>query len=172
MYKRSAVLFAALFIFWIIIAGAMDLQHIIVGIFVSLLTVLFWKDLNPKLPTILSPLELLMFGRLILILVGYVIKSNIDLIKILLFSDLRAGSLFIKLEPNIETDWGRVFLSSCITITPGTITIDFDPKTNSFTVHAITRETGIDLYYWKMISEVKDLERRVLRRKAGKEVIK
>lgn len=165
MDKKSFILFSFLFIFWIVISGIVDLQHIIVGIFVSLLTVWFWKDLNPKLPSILSPKELLHFGRCIIMLVVYVIKSNIDVIKTLLFSDLSAGSVFLELEPDIKSEWGRVLLANCITITPGTITVDFNPENNIFTVHALTRETGAALYDWRLITEIKNLERLVQRRK-------
>lgn len=167
MRKRSFILFAFLLIFWIVISGVVDLQHIIVGIFLSLFTVWFWKDFDPRLPSILYPRELLLFGRCIIMLVGYVIKSNIDVAKILLFSDLSAGSIFLELEPGIESDWGRVFLATCITITPGTITIDFDPETDVFTVHALRIETGEALYYWRLITEIKELETLVQRRESS-----
>lgn len=165
MYKRSFVSFASLFTFWIVISGVINLQHIIVGIILSIFAVWFWKDLNPRLPSLLAPRELLLFGRCMVMLVGYVIKSNIDVAKTLLFSDLSEASMFLELEPRIESDWGRVFLASCITITPGTVTVDFDPETNVFTVHALTRETGISLYYWRLITEIKHLEIEIQRRK-------
>lgn len=166
MQKKLFVSFASLFTFWIIISGVTDLQHIVVGIIISLFTVWFWKDLEIRLPTLLSPIELLLFGRCILMLIGYVIKSNINVAKILLFSDVSEGSIFLELEPGIKSDWGRVFLATCITITPGTITIDFDPENDIFTVHALTRETGISLYYWRIITEIKNLEIQIRRRKA------
>lgn len=165
MYKRSFISSASLFIFWIVISGAIDLQHIIVGIFLSIFAVWFWKDLDQRLPSLLTPRELLLFGHCIIILIGYVIKSNLDVAKTLLFSGLSEGSIFMELEPRLESDWGRVFLATCITITPGTITIDFDPEQNIYTVHALTRETGISLYYWRIINQIKYLEMQVLRRK-------
>lgn len=167
MQKRSAVSFAFLLMFWIVISGVVDLQHIVVGIIISLFTVWFWKDLDTRLPSLLSPMELLLFGRCILMLIFYVIQSNINVAKILLSSDLSEESIFLELEPGIHSNWGRVFLATCITITPGTITIDFDPDTNVFTVHALTRETGISLYYWRIITEIKNLEIQIQRRKAN-----
>lgn len=167
MFKRLFISSAALFTFWIAISGSMDLQHIVVGILVSLFTVWFWKDFRSRLPSLLSPKESFLFIRCIIMLIGYVIKSNINVIKILLFSDVSSGSIFLELEPGIQSEWGRVFLATCITITPGTVAIDFDPDTNVFAVHALTRETGIDLYYWRIITEIRDLERSVQRRKAN-----
>lgn len=164
MNKKSFILFVFLLIFWIVVSGVVGLQHIFVGIILSLFTVWFWNDLNPKLPSILYPRELLLFAHCILSLVGYVIKSNIDVAKTLLFSDLSESSMFLELEPGMQSDWGRVFLATCITITPGTATIDINPETNIFTVHALRAQTGIDLYYWRLITEIRNLETMVQRR--------
>lgn len=166
MNKRSFISFASLLVFWIVISGTTNLQHIIVGIVLSLFTMWFWKNLSPRLPSVLSFREILLFIRTILILAGYVIKSNIDVAKILLFSDLKESSMFLELEPGIKSNWGKVFLATCITITPGTVTIDINPETGVFTVHALTRETGLELYYWSIITEISDLERLIRRREA------
>lgn len=165
MSKKSFISFVFLFTFWIVISGSVNLQHIVVGALLSSFTVWFWKDFNPKLPSVLSIRELFLFFRCIIMLIGYVIKSNINVIKILLFSGLSEGSLFLELEPGIKSDWGRVFLATCITITPGTVTIDFDPESDVFTIHALTRDTGIELYYWSLITEIRDLETLIQRRK-------
>lgn len=167
MYKKAFISFVFLFSFWIVISGVINLQHVVVGTLLSLFTVWFWKDFKSKLPSLMSPIELLMFLRCIIILIGYVIKSNINVIKILLFSGLSGGSIFIELEPRMKTHWGRVFLATCITITPGTITVDIDPENDVFTVHALTRETALELYYWSIITEIKNLETMVQRRKAN-----
>lgn len=165
MRKKSFITFTSLFIFWIVISGATDLQHIIVGIIISLFTVWFWGNLNQRLPNILSPRGLLIFGRFIIMMIGNVIKANIDVIKILLSPKLPTVSIFLELEPDIETDWGAALLATCITITPGTVTIDFDPETRIFTIHALTCEIGADLYYWRIITEIRKLETLVQRRK-------
>lgn len=164
MNKRSFISFASLFTFWIVISGVADFQHIIVGLIISVLTAWFWKDFNPRLPRVLSIKELLLFGRCIIMLIVYVIKSNIEVAKILLFSNKSVTPIFLEMHLGVKTDWGRVFLATCITITPGTITIDFDPETNIFTIHALTRESGESLYYWSMITEISNLERLVQRR--------
>jgi len=166
VYKRSFVSFAVLLIFWIVISTVVDLEHILVGIFLSLITVWFWKDFNPKLPSMLSPTELLLFARCILMLIGYVISSNIEVAKTLLFSNRTVTPIFIEMDLGVKSNWGRVFLATCITITPGTITVDFDPETNIFTVHALTIETAESLYHWRIITEIKNLERIVQRRRA------
>ena len=169
MYRRSFISFAALFIFWITVSGSIDIQHILVGVPIAAFTIWFWSDLGSLLPSLLNPKELLLFAQTIFILFGYIIKSNLNVARIILFSDIPSTSMFMELEPGIKTDWGRVLLSTFMTITPGTITIDFDPETDVFTVHAINRQTGIDLYYWTIITEIRNLERMVVKRKALEE---
>lgn len=166
MRKRSFVSFAFLFLFFIVISGAVDLQHIIVGALISLLIIWFWKDLYLRLPNMFYFKELLLFTRCILLLIGYVIKSNIEVAKILLFSKGSVTPIFLEMDMGIKTDWGRVFLATCITITPGTITIDFNPDTNMFTIYALTRESGISLYYWRLVTEIRELEKLVQRRES------
>ncbi len=167
MNKRSYISFAFLFTFWIIISGSADIQHIIVGIFLSAITVWFWQDLSPKLPSVMSFRELLHFGRCIVMLIVYVIKSNIEVAKILLFSNKSVTPIFLEMDLGVTSNWGRVFLASCITITPGTITIDFDPETSMFNIHALTIDNGVNLYYWSMVTEIENLERLIQRREAN-----
>ena len=159
MHKRSLISFIFLFTFWIVISGVIDVQHIIVGIILSISIVWFWRDFNPRLPSKLPFKALLLFGRSILMLIGYVIKANIDVAKILLFSHQSVTPIFLEYDLGVKTDWGRVFLATCITITPGTITIDFDPDTDIFTIHALTIETGVSLSYWRIVTEIEKLEK-------------
>ena len=167
MRKRLLISFVFLLIFSIVISGSVDLQHIVAGIILSSLIVWFWGDLQLRLPRILSPKELLLFSRCMLMLIGYIIKSNIEVAKILLFSSRSVTPIFLEMDFGIESDWGRVFLATCITITPGTITIDFDPETNMFTIYALTKESGISLYYWRMVTEIRNLERLIRRRETS-----
>lgn len=166
MQKKSFMSFIFLFTFWLLISEAVDLQHIIVGIVLSIFIVWFWRDSNSRLPSVLYPRGLLLFARCIIMLIGYVIKSNIEIAKTLLFSDLSEGSIFLELKPGMKSDWGRVFLATCITITPGTVTVDIDPETGIYSVHALNIRTGESLYYWRLIIEIKILETEILRREA------
>ena len=59
-----------------------------------------------------------------------------------------------------------MLLGTCITITPGTVTIDIDPETGRFIVHALTEENAVGLLYWRIIGEIERLEKRMKRREA------
>jgi len=146
-------------VFWLIISGEVDYQHVFSGALLSLLIVLFWReDLFSRLPGTPNIKELLHLGHFILLLVGYIIQANISVAKTLLFSDPPAKPVFMVLEPSVESNWGRALLATCITITPGTVTIDVDPETGRFIVHALTEKTGIDLLHWRLINEIHKIE--------------
>jgi len=49
-------------------------------------------------------------------------------------------------------------LANCITITPGTVTVDIDPKTGQFIVHVLTGEAAAELFNWQIIREISHLE--------------
>lgn len=161
MRKRSMILFIFLIVFWIVLSTEMDFQHILVGTILALIAVWFWQDLGLRLPVILSGKELLLTGRCIVLLVGYIVEANITVAKALLFSKQPTSPVIMIMQPDIKSNWGRVLLATCITITPGTVTIDINPDTGQFLVHALTKETALGLPYWRMINEIKHLEKRI-----------
>lgn len=158
MNKRSLVLCAILLIFWLVISAEADWQHILVGTVLALATVWFWQDLGPRLPRLLSGTELLLLGHCIMTLIRFIIQSNIAVAKTILLSSPPVGPVFVVMRPPIESNWGRVLLANCITITPGTVTVDIDPETGQFIVHALTEEAAHGLFDWQIIQEISNLE--------------
>jgi multicomponent Na+:H+ antiporter subunit E len=158
MRKRSLVLCALLLAFWLAISAEVDLQHLLVGGVLALLTVWFWQDLGPRMPRVLSGTELLLLGRCLMTLIRFIIQSNIAVAKTILLSSPPVEPVFVVMRPPIESNWGRVLLANCITITPGTVTIDIDPKTGQFIVHALTEETATGLFDWQITRGISDLE--------------
>ena len=156
--KRSLILFALLLAFWLAISAEVDLQHLLAGAVLSALTIWFWQELGPRLPHLLSVEELLLFGHCILTLTRFIIQSNIAVAKTILLSSPPVGPVFVVMRPPVESHWGRVLLAHCITITPGTVSIDIDPETGLFIVHALTEETAAELFNWQIIREISYLE--------------
>ena len=67
-----------------------------------------------------------------------VVKSNIDVARIILSPRLPISPTLVEIEALSTTDAGRVLLGNSITLTPGTVTLDiFDDR---LLVHALTRE--------------------------------
>jgi len=158
MRKRSLFLCALLVAFWLAVSAEVDIQHLLVGAVLAVLTVWFWQDLGPRLPRLLSGGELLLLGHCLLSLVRFIIESNISVAKTILLSNPSVGPIFVVMRPPIESQWARVLLANCITITPGTITVDIDPETGQFIVHVLTYKAAVELSNWRIIRVISHLE--------------
>lgn len=158
MSRRMLVLFLLLLFFWLVISQEVDLQHIVAGMLLAMITVWFWQDLGTRQPSVMSFKALLQLCRCFALIVWYIMESNISVIKTLLFSNPPVNPVFVVIEPGIKSKWGRVLFATCITITPGSVTVDIEPETGRFLVHALTEETANGLLNWRMINEIKNLE--------------
>ena len=158
MRKRSLLLCALLVAFWLAVSAELDPQHLLVGAVLAILTVWFWQDLGPRLPRLLCAEELLLLGHCLFTLVGFIIQSNISVAKTILLSSPSVGPIFVIMRPPVESNWARVLLANCITITPGTVTVDVDPKTGQFIVHVLTYKAAAELANWRIIRVIRHLE--------------
>ena len=85
-----------------------------------------------------------------------VIKSNIDVARIILSPRPNVSPTVFAVEATQKTDVGRVLYANSITLTPGTVTIDMDG--NTFTVHALTRAGAEALLTGEMDRRVTQVE--------------
>ena len=157
MRRREVIIAGLLLSFWLVLAESFDLQHILAGLVLAVGTVWLWRDLFPYLPRV-AVKEMVLLGRLVVRLIGFVIASNIAVAKTVLFNGPSVTPTIIIMRPPLETNWARVLLANCVTITPGTVTIDVHPETGEFMVHALTTETAADLLDWQLIEEIAELE--------------
>ncbi|NMB26006.1 MAG: Na+/H+ antiporter subunit E [Firmicutes bacterium] len=158
MRRQRLILVILLLGFWLVVSETVDFQHAVVGVILAGLTAWFWQDLVDRMPTWPSWQEVLLIGHLLITLVKYIFESNLAVAKTLLLDSPPVGPVFVVIRPPIESNWGRVLLSNCITITPGTVVIDIDPKTGQFIVHALTAEAAAGLFDWQIIHEISNLE--------------
>ncbi len=158
MSKKALLLFILLLAFWLVISAQIDLEHILVGSFIAVLLVWFWHDMESRLPGQFSWKGFLHLLYCLALLVGYVITANLAVAKTLLSRKKEINPVFIEMNTHIQSNWIRVLLALCITITPGTVTVDLDPETGWFIVHALTEDMGRDLLYWRLIDRIGELE--------------
>lgn len=95
-----------------------------------------------------------------------VIKTNVDIAKIILHPKLPIFSHLVFLEVKQKTELGRVIHANTITITPGTVTLDV--RDGYFVVHALTRESAAQDGTDELNERVARLEAVVQRRAAEK----
>lgn len=71
------------------------------------------------------------------------IKANWDVAKRALSPNIKVKPAIVKIDTDLKSDWGLAMLSNCITLTPGTITMDIyeEDDKNSMYIHWINAET-------------------------------
>jgi multicomponent Na+:H+ antiporter subunit E len=62
-------------------------------------------------------------------------KANIEVAYLVITGKINPG--IVKISPNLKTDLAISMLANSITLTPGTLTVDIDEKTNDLYVHWI-----------------------------------
>jgi multicomponent Na+:H+ antiporter subunit E len=124
------------------ILGLWSIFEFVIGIILSLIVavlatkVLFqkrnYKILNPR--------------RWITFLIYFIgpffwsmIKCNLDVAYRVITGKINPG--IVKISPGLKTDLGITLLADSITLTPGTLTVDIDEKTNDLYIHWINVTT-------------------------------
>lgn len=92
-------------------------------------------------------------------LIVEIIKSNIDVAKVILRAKMPIHPSVIEIKATQETELGQVILANSITLTPGTVTIAIDRDIMS--VHALTREAADGLLTGDMDRRVTAMEAHV-----------
>lgn len=156
--KFSAVLstFILCMAVWILLTWSFEIQELAAGVIVSLGTALFssgffihdnaFRFLNP-----LNLLKLVLFG---FVLLKEIIKANCSMAAIVLGGCKNVNPGIVRIPTDMQSDYGLALLANCITLTPGTITMD------------VAEENGQNYYYvhWINVTETD--------RKAAGDVIK
>ena len=138
--KFSGVLstFIICFGFWILLTWSLDTEELAAGAVVSLAVALFssrffihekafWFFNPVKLGTLLVYLNVIFLWELI--------KANVDMAKRCFGGCKNINPGVIRVPVDLEGDYPQAMLANCITLTPGTITLD------------IAEEDGKTYYY-------------------------
>ncbi len=138
-----------LFGFWVLLSGKLDAFHLSVGFFGSVL--IAWINTEPR-HLDEPPLP---HARLALYwpwLFWEIVKSNINVTKIILDPKLPINPRLVEYRTNLGSNPAVVLLGNSITLTPGTVTIEVSPS--ELVVHALDDGSSSDL-------ESKAMERKI-----------
>jgi len=114
--------FILLFLVWIGLTNSLDTQELIVGAVVAFVVAKFFtKD------------EKINIGRLVRVYIRFIpvflknlVKSNIEVAKIVLTPELPTNTGIVKLKTKLTNDHDKLLLANAITLTPGTITLELN----------------------------------------------
>lgn len=126
---------ATVFVVWVLLANELSPGVILlaaaIGIAVPMLTSVYWPDRA----RIGRPLVILEYVGIVLY---DIVVSNIQVAQLVLFR--RGDSLrsaFITVPLDLESPEAVTVLAGTITMTPGTLTADYDPDNHTLSVHCL-----------------------------------
>lgn len=128
-----------LFAIWIILSGAFDAFHLIVGLLCCLLVE---SMVGPALALGFSPKAFPAVLRFLFMympwLMGQIVISNLQMLYIVLHPNLKKqiDPQIIHFRTKIKSETGRYLFANSITLTPGTTTV-YASRYGDFSVHAL-----------------------------------
>lgn len=122
---------------WLLANNTLYVGHLILAVFLGLalprLTVHFWPDA----PTLRRPGVAL---RLLAVFAYDIVVANFQVARLVLGPNENLHAAFLEIPIDLDNDFAISLLASMITLTPGTVTVDYDPERSIIRVHALDTE--------------------------------
>ena len=119
-----------------------SMDELILGLFLSIVTAVFtYSIFTRRFPlAVFNPYRILLFfiyafGPFF----AEMAKANIDVAYRVITGKINPG--IVKISPGFDSDISITMLANSITLTPGTLTVDIDKKTNDLYIHWINVKT-------------------------------
>jgi len=159
---RALFLFAGLFGFWLILAGAVDPQRLLAGAAVAGAITLLWYRRLESGPTGADVPTLMLlvrpgFLRYVLRLGIEILRSNWTMARVVLSREMPISPHFVLVRTRLQHNLTRVIYATSITLTPGTLSVSLDG--DDLIVHAISRDAAEGVRGWPVEDRVRELER-------------
>lgn len=130
MARRIAT-FLASFIVWCLLTCpwaheyGWDWQNTVVGVGASALVAIIFSDALAIHPSrFINPVRWFWFVTYVPVFVYYCILANLHVMYLVLHPDLPISPGVVKVKTRLASDAARTALANCITLTPGTLTVD------------------------------------------------
>jgi multicomponent Na+:H+ antiporter subunit E len=152
---------AALFLFWIVLSGRFQPKYVVLGLVCTLLVTFFTMDLVQPLIPSARPRHHERFSSLraagrFFAYCGWlfwsIVQSNLQVAYIVMQPKMNVRPGLLCFRTKLRSQTGHIILANSITLTPGTITVDF--KDGIYTVHALAPEAAESLLSANMQSRI------------------
>ncbi len=125
---------------WFLLGFPLSAQEAVMGLAIILVLVFIPLPGNDLFKDIrLSPKALFSAVILLSVLFWEIVKSNIDVALRVIHPIIPLNPGIVKVTTTLKTDLGRLALANCITLTPGTITVDI--QNDTLYIHWIAIDT-------------------------------
>jgi multicomponent Na+:H+ antiporter subunit E len=128
--------------FWVVLTGTTGWENIIVGSLVSALAAFLFYDIFFRVSLIHLPLReyFLRFTLILFFIPVFLYEAFISSLKVVRYAFQLSPTFspgIIKVKTHLKNVTGVAILANLITLTPGTLTLDFDISERCFLVHCI-----------------------------------
>ena len=122
MLRKSLMLWLIYLSVWLMIAGTLRLETVLVGATVTFLLVLYTRKEDP-IPVVFTFKTLPYWGVIMLTFIKDLVLANWALAKLLLSPKMILQPQFIKKPQTLKVPFHQVMYANGITLTPGTLTV-------------------------------------------------
>jgi multicomponent Na+:H+ antiporter subunit E len=127
---RRLIYFVLAFVVWVVLTwpfidGKVDIQVTVAGLIASaIVSVLFHEILPKEHHVFFSPVRIFWLLVYLPVFLYYIIAANFDVVYRALHPKMPIRPGIVKIKTNLKTESGITALANCITLTPGTLTVD------------------------------------------------
>ena len=155
--------FAALYGFWVVLSGRFETKYLLIGAVCALVVTFLTQDLvhstsrqaakgGPSPSFLLSGWR---FCCYLLWLMWSVVQSNLEVAYLVLHPKMPIRPGLLRFTTKLRSQMGQIILANSITLTPGTITVDFNDGT--YTIHALVPGAAGALVDARMQSKIESI---------------
>lgn len=140
----QAVVNLLLAVFWMFISDSYTPNNFVLGFLFALLLVYLMRGILPGRFYIITLYKIF---KLVVIFLIELVKSNIDVMRLVIRPKMNNEPAFFIYETDLKTDWQVVLLSNLITLTPGTIVIGISDDRRKLFIHSVdftTKEAEVN----------------------------
>ncbi len=152
--RRIVVQAAVLFAFWMVLSGASNVYHVILGLICALMVAWFNVNRSGSATTRFPLFRLFVYLPW---LFSRIVMSSIHVTKLVLHPRLPIFPMLIPYRHTLRDHRATVLLGNSVTLTPGTITVEASPQ--QLLVHTIDTDSATDLTSGKMERKVSSVFR-------------
>jgi len=125
--RKTAVMFATLLLFWLMLMGRLTVDVLVVGVLASLVIALLFRNGLSFFTEFRATPEAFVAGlRYYGFFFKELVESNIRLAVVVLSPSLPIKPGIVKVRTRLKSRMGRLMLANSITLTPGTLTVEMD----------------------------------------------
>jgi len=135
------MLFATLFLFWVLLNGSVAADILIVGAVAALIIAILFRDGLAVFSEFKATPRA--FGMALLYIPYFLtelVKSNLHIARIVVSPSLPLNPGIVKVRTRLKSNMGRLLLANSITLTPGTLTVELDGEW--LYIHWVTVESA------------------------------